>query len=128
MRYYRINPREDVKDMIMRAVDDLMDNARLENGLFYYKELPSLKRLGNNPIILEALTIAYELTGDKKYLKAGLPTLEYLQKLNMMQVSTRGKEEIEDTVMTRASGTKSFAQMMLPVTVFYRACREESLK
>mgnify|MGYP000736048214 FL=1 len=33
----------------------------MDNGLFYYKELPSLARNGNNTLLLEALAIAYEL-------------------------------------------------------------------
>ena len=48
----------------------------MELGVFYYKELPSLSRLGTNTIVLEALTIAYELTGDEKYLSYGMSTFE----------------------------------------------------
>jgi hypothetical protein len=126
MRYYRVRPQEKIKAMILRAVDDLMENARLDNGLFYYKELPSLKRFGNNPIILEALTIAYELTGNTEYLKAGIPTLEY--------VVARGangggaKKIVEDTVMSGMQGTKNFAQLMTPVTTFYTACAREGIE
>lgn len=74
MRYYRVFPREDIKDMIIRAVDDLIENCMLGCGVFYYKELPSLQRLGNNTLLLESLAIAYELTGDVKYLKPGIKT------------------------------------------------------
>lgn len=127
MRYYRVNHRQDIKDMILRSVDDLVDNARLENGLFYYKEIPSLKRSGNNPIILEALTIAYELTGNAKYIEVGMPTLKYILALNRYKVSVRDKEIIEDAVCQGSHGTKGFAQMMLPVTSFYRAAVKEGL-
>lgn len=65
MRYYRAIPRDDIRTMILNAVDDMIENCLLENGLFYYKELPSLNRQGNNPLILEALAIAYELSGNK---------------------------------------------------------------
>lgn len=121
MRYYRVRPQQKVKDMILRAVDDLMENARLDNGLFYYKELPSLKRFGNNPIIMEALAIAYELTGDTKYLEAGIPTLKFV-----MSRKTGGKGgskfEVGDTVMSNGPGTKGFAQLMIPVATYYTAC------
>ena len=76
MRYYRIRPQEEIKDLILDAVKDLIENCKLENGLFFYKELPSLRRLGNNTIILEALAIAYELTKDTSYLLAGKETFQ----------------------------------------------------
>lgn len=126
MRYYRIKPDEKIRAMILRAVDDLCDNARLECGLFYYKELPSLQRLGNNPLVLEALAIAYELTGDKRYIEAGLPTLKYVMSYAAPKLA-RSKKIIEDTLMVGTEGTKSFAQMMIPVAAFYKAASEEGL-
>lgn len=118
MRYYRVRPQAKIKDMILRAVQDLCNNARLENGLFYYKELPSLKRLGNNPLILEALTIAYELSGNKEYIKAGIPTLKYVMSYKAAGVSFNKRIE-EDSLIQGGIGTKNFAQLMIPVTVFY---------
>lgn len=61
--------------MLIRAVDDLIENCLMDNGLFYYKELPSLARLGNNTLLLESLAIAYELTGDKNTLRRDLKPL-----------------------------------------------------
>ena len=126
MRYYRVSKNEEIKLMILDAVDDLVENARLDNGLFYYKELPSLKRLGNNPIILEALTYAYELTGNKKYLEIGIPTFKFsMQKSGS---SFGGDKKImEDTIMVGGIGTKGFAQMMVPYTTFYCACVKEGI-
>ncbi len=126
MRYYRVRPQDKIKNMILRAVKDLCDNARLENGLFYYKELPSLKRLGNNPLILEALTIAYELSGDKEFIKAGLPTLKYVMSYKAAGVSFNKRIE-EDSLIQGSMGTKSFAQLMIPVTVFYVAAEKLGL-
>ncbi len=126
MRYYRVRPDEKIKGMILRAVKDLCDNARLENGLFYYKELPSLKRLGNNPLILEALTIAYELSGDEEYIKAGMPTLKYVMSYKAAGISFK-KTVIDDSVIRGGMGTKGFAQLMIPVTVFYVAAQKLNL-
>lgn len=126
MRYYRVRKNSDIKDMILRAVKDLCDNARLENGLFYYKELPSLKRPGNNPLILEALTIAYELSGDIEYIKAGIPTLKYVMSYKAANLSFNKRIE-ENSVIQGNSGTKSFAQLMIPVTVFYVAASQLDL-
>ena len=126
MRYYRINKDPAIKDMILAAVDDLVENARLDNGLFYYKELPSLKRLGNNPIILEALAAAFELTGDRKYLEAGIPTFKYVMTFKGSGLSG-GKTVVNDTVLNGTTGTKNFAQMFIPFTTFYSACVKEGI-
>ncbi|MBQ6554089.1 MAG: hypothetical protein IJL89_02545, partial [Firmicutes bacterium] len=127
MRYYRIDPQPEIKGMILRAIDDLIKNARLDNGLFYYKELPSLKRLGNNPIILEALTYAYELTGNVEYLKAGIPTFEYVQQLKASMFAGGNKNIAEDALLYGSIGTKGFAQMMIPFAVYYSAASKEGL-
>lgn len=123
MRYYRIRPEERIKTMILEAVDDLVENCILENGLFYYKELPTLRRLGNNPLILEALTYAYEFTGNKRYLEIGLPTF----KLNIKSGSggRKGKELIGDAVVTwSGDGPKRFAQSFHAIVYYYRAAVE----
>ena len=36
-RYYRVFPREDIKQMLIRAIDDIVENCTLDNGLLYYK-------------------------------------------------------------------------------------------
>lgn len=126
MRYYRINREPAIKEMILEAVDDLLENARLDNGLFYYKELPSLRRPGNNPLILEALAIAFELTGDRKYLEAGLPTFRYVMSQKTSGASG-GKTVVKDALLNGTTGTKGFAQTFLPFTTFYCACAREGL-
>lgn len=126
MRYYRIRPQQHIKEMMLRAIDDLIENALLENGTFYYKELPSLQRLSNNTIILEALTIGYELTGDIKYLQVGLETFKVC--INRLDVGMSFNKEIwEDAVVTKGPGTKNFAQSFWPLTTFYKASTDNDL-
>lgn len=127
MRYYRVKENASIKEMILDSIDDLIENAMLDNGLFYYKELPSLKRNGNNPLILEALTIAYELTNDIKFLKIGLPTLKYVMSYKAASNIGLDKKIIGNTVMNGNTGTKSFAQLMIPVTTFYKQCSSNNL-
>jgi hypothetical protein len=117
MRYYRINPDEKIKTMIIDAVDDLIDNALLENGMFYYKELPSLRKPGANPIILEALACAYELTGNEKYLRLGIPT--FAKNLSIQRNTGGKKEKIQDGVFMAGAGPKCFAQCFYPMVFFY---------
>ena len=122
MRYYRVKPDPEIKEMIISAVDDLIENARLKNGLFYYKELPSLKRNGNNPLILEALAAAYELTGDRKYLEAGIPTFKYVMSFKPSGYQGGKKTAVGDAVLCGTASTKSFAQMFVPFASFHAAC------
>lgn len=126
MRYYREFPNEEIKSMILHAVDDLLENCLLDNGLFFYKELPSLNRLGSNPLLLEALAIAYELTCEPRYLQAGIITYKTVL-LHMLQGGGGKKTLMEDAVLVGTTGTKQFAQTMIPVATFYKALERASL-
>lgn len=125
MRYYRVFGGADVREMILSAVNDLVDNCLLENGLFYYKELPSLARNGSNTLLLEAMTIGYELTGEKRYLEYGRKTFE--QNLRATGGLGGGKRIVEDTVISGSGGTKGFAQSFIPMSLFYKALTEENM-
>lgn len=121
MRYYREFPDEELKGLMLRAVDDLVENCYVKEwDLFYYKELPSLNRRGNNTLLLEALAIAYELSGNKDYLKYGIGTFR-----NAIREATPGgvgqKKVVEDAVVVGNASSKQFAQSMIPLSVFYRA-------
>ncbi len=126
MRYYRIAPSEELKQLLLDAVDDLVEHAMLPCGLFYYKELPSLNRLGTNTLLLEALTIAYELSGDTAYLRYGKLTFE--RAVREAVPSTGGaKRHVEDAVLTNGAATKNFAQSFLPLTLYYTALVKEKM-
>lgn len=123
MCYYRVRPQERIKQMVVEAVRDLVDNCLLDNGLFFYKELPSLRRNGNNLLVLEALAHAYEFTGNKAYLEAGLPTFELVARLR--QNLGQAKREMEDAVVVMGGdGPKRFAQSFLAVAYYYRVAVE----
>ncbi|MBR1470257.1 MAG: hypothetical protein IJ600_01285 [Lachnospiraceae bacterium] len=126
MRYYRVFPSEKLKVLILSAVDDLMDNCLMDNGLFYYKELPSLNRLGNNTLLLEAMTIAYELTGDRKYLEAGKATF-WSNISNAGGGALGDKSIVEDAVIVKGGPTKNFAQSMVPLSVYYKAMTDAGM-
>ncbi len=127
MRYYRVNKTDKLKELIMLAVDDILDNCMLECGLFYYKELPSLARLGNNTLLLEAMATGYELTGDKKYLEAGLGTL---RKTLCEQHHSAGGEKrvIGDALINPGDSTKGFAQSFYPIAYYYKCLVEAGME
>ncbi len=126
MRYYRQFPDEQLKGLILRAVDDMIENCYVEEwGIFYYKELPSLSRLGTNTLLLEAMTIAYDLSGDSKYLRYGLETF---RKAVAETPSYSGVKRVEeDAVLVGNASSKNFAQSMIPVAGFYRAMCEAGM-
>ncbi len=118
MRYYEIKPNVEIKNMIIEAVDDMIENCMLDCGLFYYKELPSLRRRGTNTIVLEALVYAFKLTGNKKYLEAGIKTFKtYI--LDMSGGYGGTKTEKGDAVYTSGTSSKGIAQSFLPTSLFY---------
>lgn len=126
MRYYRIFPREDIKEMLLSAIDDVVDNCLMDNGMFYYKELPSLNRIGNNTLLLEALTIGYELTGDTKYLACGKGT--FWSNIHTPAPSVGGaKRIVGDAVIPSGNGTKNFGQSFIPLSVYYKAMADNNM-
>lgn len=72
-RYLLIEPEgelaERVKTLIVATVDDMLAHCLGPDGVAYYKELPSLRRTAPTYHLLEALTHAYRITGDVRYLK-----------------------------------------------------------
>lgn len=117
MRYYRVFPDEKLKIMMLEAVDDLVENAATPQGLFYYKELPSLSRNGNNTLLLEACGIGYELTGKTSYLDAGIRTFK--KAISSPSGGIGGKKIVEDSVIVGNGAPKNFAQSFYPLTYFY---------
>ncbi len=117
MRYYRAFPSEELKKMMLDAVDDLTENFMTDQGIFMYKELPSLSRNGTNTLLLEAMSIGYELSGDEKYLDFGRKT--FMRAIEPVRGSYGGKRIVEDTVLEGSGGPKGFAQSFYPITAFY---------
>ena len=127
MRYYREFPRDDIREMIVRAVDDMTENCLMDIGYFYYKELPSLRRIGNNALTLEAMAIAYELTGKKKYLEIGKKTFQNIVNNSLALGNGTGKRMAENALLVGTTATKRFAQMLLPMLTYYAAVAEAGL-
>ncbi|MCD8090755.1 MAG: glycoside hydrolase family 127 protein [Clostridiales bacterium] len=121
MRYYSISGSENIKDMIISAAEDLTENAYLDSGYFYYKELSSLKRNAGNTTLLEAMVIAYKLTGDKTYLKYGVKTFEAAVEGKGVVLSA-GKRAEKDAVVISGNSSKGVGQSFIPLMTYYTAC------
>lgn len=123
MRYYREFPDDNIKKMLIGAIDDVVDNCKLPDGLFYYKELPSLARNGNNPLLLELLAIGFELTGNIEYLAHGLRTFAHIAAAQVP--GTGGKKQIfKDAVIGPGGSPKNFGQCFIPLITYYKAVSE----
>lgn len=134
-RYHRYAPSDDVKRLILAETDDMIANGRNANGLFYYKELPSLGRQRSTLLPLQLLGEAYRLSGDRKYLEAGLPELRRAVDSGGLRLYVHGgaAEKIAGPTggYTRAllyvSGGKSVAVQLLPVLEFLSAAGDPGL-
>jgi hypothetical protein len=67
---------EQAKRIAIAVADDILANGMTVFGLPYYKELPSLRRTRAGIMALGLFACVHRLTGDRKYLEAGLPSLE----------------------------------------------------
>ena len=126
MRYYRVKPQDRIKNMIIDAVKDMVDHCYQDHGLFYYKELPSLRRLGNNTLVLEALVNAYELTGDKNFLNYGLATFYEAIKYDRGRPGFL-KQVKKDAIIIQGPGPKGFAQSFYPLVTYYVAATKTGI-
>lgn len=125
MRYYRQFPSERIRKMILTEVDDLLETAYMDCGVFMYKELPSLSRYGTNTLLLEALAIAYELSGDTKYLIPGIETFNVT--LHSKLSGPVGTKMIKEDAVVTTGSAKRFAQSFMPLTTFYKAVSDAGL-
>ena len=94
--------------------------------MFYYKELPSLSRNGSNTLLLEAMEIGWELTGEKRYLEYGRKTFEITIASSSLSASG-AKRAVEDTVIVGSGAPKVFAQSFIPLVTFYKALVQENM-
>jgi hypothetical protein len=76
-RYTRLKPVKRIDELIVSMTDDLIDHVRGPDGIFVYKEFPSLHRPFVPPQILQLLTHAWRITGDLRYLRIGVKQLAY---------------------------------------------------
>jgi hypothetical protein len=122
MRYYKINPQERIKQMIIDAMEDLIEHSyKKDTGVFYYKELPSLQRLGTNPIVLEPLSYAYEFTGNMEFLKAGEVTFRQgVQKVGVDEGGGAKQISGDAVIWWRGHRPKQFPQYYYPIFYYYK--------
>jgi len=121
MCHYRVRPEERIARMVVHAMDDLIEHCLMPDGRFYYKELPSLQRRGAGTQVLQGLAHAWELTGDVKYLRAGMTSFDLSLDAEAQGWSGAKYSDGDAVIDPRGPGPKAFAAEFLPVARFYAA-------
>jgi len=127
-RLYQVRPTEELKGLILRVAEDMVENCISEfTGLFLYKEFPSVNISVLNTMPLGALVHAYQLSGDVKFLKYGIPTFEDV--LHNIPAACSGAATGRHCIIRGASGSsnKTMAANTLNILMFYKALADNNL-
>lgn len=126
--FYNISPSEKLKGLLLRAAEDMATHCiSKRTGLFIYKEFPSVNQSEVIATILGALTYAYQLSGDVKYLKYGMPTFEAILRSNP---SCQRGIRLGYHLMIKWDGSpsnKGFAQNAPNLMLYYKAVMDNGL-
>ena len=127
-RYLALDDDERVKKLIVGAADDLLAHCLGPGGVFWYKELPSLRRSLPSPHVLETLTHAYRLTGNTRYLKVAARQFFEMIETNE-QVPAVGKKWTEQGAVVESGSLsgRPFADKYTSVILFAGAATPEGL-
>jgi hypothetical protein len=122
---------ERAKQIAVAVADDIIEHGMTVFGLPYYKELPSLRRLTAGIMAVQLFAYAYELTGQGKYLEAGMPSLEDWLERGRSGPFGFVKREMKNGLFLEAKpfppNTKSFGVCMPAVLQFIAAARGRAL-
>lgn len=117
-RYLLIEQSESLEKLIVRTVDDLIEHCLGPDGIFYYKELPSLRRQAPTPHVLEALTHAWRITGDKRYLQIAARQFSALVSSPISTSSGKKYVDSSGAVIAGTGGGRIFADKYTSILLF----------
>lgn len=117
-RYLLIEDDERIKKLIVETVDDLLEHCLGPDGIFYYKELPSLRRTAPTPHALESLTYAYRITGDVKYLQIAARQFHALAQSSGGGGGGRKFVDASGAVIAEEGGGRNFASGYTSILIF----------
>ena len=126
-RYLLIDDDERVKRLIVEVMDDLMKHCLGPDGIFFYKELPSLQRTAPTPHVLEALTHAHRITGDDRYLRIAANTFAALSAGSVGRTHNRKFYDPSGAVIVGEGGGRIFADKYTSLVLFAGAAAERGL-
>ena len=117
-RYLLVADEARVKNLIVEVMDDLIAHCLGPDGIFYYKELPSLQRTAPTPHALEALTYAFRISGDRRYLE--IAARQFAALLDRSEGLRGGGKRIDASgaVVQGMGGGRIFADKYTSILVF----------
>ncbi|MEM7034832.1 MAG: hypothetical protein AAF629_35150 [Chloroflexota bacterium] len=117
-RYLLIEKDERIEKLIVDSMDDLVEHCIGPDGIFYYKELPSLRRYAPTAHALEALTYAYRITNHDRYLK--IAARQFAALSDQPIGAWGGKKFIDPSgaVITGGGGGRIFADKYTSILIF----------
>ena len=100
-------------------MDDLIAHCLAPGGIFYYKELPSLRRFAPTVHAIEALAHAYRFTGDLRYLEVATRQFYAIAERERGQ-SVRGPKRVDESgaVIRGSGGGRHFADSYTSLILF----------
>lgn len=128
--YYRLDPRPEIKDTLLKVIDDIAANCYNERlDMFLGKMHPAIRFQNLNGMVLETMEIGYELTGDISYLRKGLGMFSWITRENNPPIYDFSKVKRDEyTVIYNCPvGPKRFAQTLIPLLRYYTAAMENGL-
>lgn len=117
-RYLLIENDGRIKRLIVEVMDDLIQHCIGPDGIFYYKELPSLQRTAPTPHALEALTYAFRITDDQKYLEIASRQFAAMVASPAGQGSGPKRIDKSGAVVSGSGGGRDFADRYQSILVF----------
>ena len=126
-RYLLLDDSPDVKTLMVAVVDDLLRHTLGPDGITVYKELPSLGHSAPTPHFLEALTHAYRITENARYLQIGA---RQFAALTAQGLDARPSAKFVDTggaVISGKGGGRQFADTYSSLLLFAGAATREGL-
>jgi hypothetical protein len=126
-RYLLIQPDERIEQLIIRTMDDVLEHCIGPDGIFYYKELPSLRVQAITPHALEALTHAWRISGDDRYLKIATRQFYALAQQPVKVADTNKWIDPSGAVIRGTGGGRIFADRYLSILLFAGAAASQGL-
>lgn len=120
-RYLLVDEDARVKRLIADVVDDLLEHTLGPDGITYYKELPSLQHTAPTPHFLEALTHAFHVTGNEKYLQIGARQFAALMAQDLERRPSAKFVDAGGAVIAGRGGGRQFADRYSSLLLFAAA-------
>jgi hypothetical protein len=126
-RYLLVEEDKKIKKIIIETADDLIKHCLGPDGVFYYKELPSLRRTHLSPHAIELLTHAHRLTGDERYLRVA--TRQFAATVEQVPRTPSWQKRLDESgaVIQGWGGGRAFAYTYTSMVIFAAAASPAGL-